>query len=56
MYLNIDSKKLKAEQQERLTLTLDVFKYWNLITIFPFIIWLTLTLDVFKYFCIIKKW
>ena len=52
MYLN-EIVYLKQEIEARLTLTLDVFKFFIFIKIHVYSNWLTLTLDVFK--CWIKK-
>ena len=48
MYLNDFKKELDKRVKERLTLTLDVFKYRNRKAFWNNRQWLTLTLDVFK--------
>ena len=40
------------EMKRRLTLTLDVFKYFIFVAAATLYYWLTLTLDVFKSICI----
>ena len=50
MYLNEEFETLLTRVEDRLTVTLDVFKFYYNKYYFYVYFWLTVTLDVFKYF------